>query len=308
VVCLLAGLVGIYAYAGLYGLNLVWRHGGAFWVNVAPDDHRLSASMRLALEQDPQSASAAGFDWRALMPGFEVAEMPVIAADRQVDRIQLARIDPTRFRFIVRTAPAGDVNLRQWMQLLHATLVINGPYYGQRGEPATPLIAEGVEQGPETYPAGHGGAFVVTDSEATMADLAHQDWQSLFLGAKDAIASHPLLVGEAAPSHPIAPSRWLANRSFIGEDREGRILLGTTKDAFFSLARLAAFLKAAPLDLKLAMNLDGGPVACQAIATAHFQRDECGSYELREEGGQLKLLTIPYGRPDLPVALAVIPR
>jgi Phosphodiester glycosidase len=122
--------------------------------------------------------------------------------------------------------------------------------------------------------------------------------------------SYPLLIGADGTSRAGADTGWLANRSFVGQDRAGRIVLGTTADAFFSLARLADFLRAAPLDLALALNLDGGPVACQGIAVAAYRRDFCGKWEFRLDGDQPMLLTGLFGtrRWALPVVLAVLPR
>jgi hypothetical protein len=62
--------------------------------------------------------------------------------------------------------------------------------------------------------------------------------------------------------------------------------------------------------LKLALNLDGGPIACQAIALADFRRDVCGRWEMASDDGKLKVLTPVFGhRPwGLPIVLAVLPR
>ena len=108
----LAGLViaGIYAYAGVYGLNATFRRGGSIWVSVKADDPRLSASMRLALGESVPTAEAGPFQWRRLDTGFKVAELPAVADGSEVDRILLARIDPARFRFEVRNAPSGNRN------------------------------------------------------------------------------------------------------------------------------------------------------------------------------------------------------
>ena len=130
-------------------------------------------------------------------------------------------------------------------------------------------------------------------------------------GTDHAMVSYPLLIGADGQSRSKGNPRWLANRSFIAEDDAGRIILGTTRDAFFSLDRLAAFLRAAPLGLKLALNLDGGPIACQAIAFKEFRRDVCGKWEMATEGNDLKLLTPLLGgkrRWALPIVLAVVPR
>jgi hypothetical protein len=54
----------------------------------------------------------------------------------------------------------------------------------------------------------------------------------------------------------------LANRNFLGRNAQDRIIVRTTEDAFFSLPRLADFLRRAPLGLTLALNLDGGRPLC----------------------------------------------
>jgi hypothetical protein len=96
----------------------------------------------------------------------------------------------------------------------------------------------------------------------------------------------------------------------VAQDADERIIVGTTKDAFFTLDRLAEFLRESPLNLKLALNLDGGPVACQGIALDGYRRDFCGEWELAVHDSQLKLLTPMFGqrRWGLPVVLAVLPK
>ena len=124
------------------------------------------------------------------------------------------------------------------------------------------------------------------------------------------MASYPLLIGADGRSRSHSDPRGLANRSFIAQDADGRIVIGTTKDAFFTLDRLADFLRASPLDLTLALNLDGGPLACQGINLPEYRRDFCGEWELAVHDGQLKLLTGLSGqrRWGLPVVLAVLPK
>jgi hypothetical protein len=43
----------VWAYAGLYGVNVVLRHGGTCWTSVRGDSSLLSPSMRLALASAP---------------------------------------------------------------------------------------------------------------------------------------------------------------------------------------------------------------------------------------------------------------
>jgi len=297
----------LYAQHGLYGFNVLLRRGGSFWVPVTADDPRLSDAMKLALSADPPVPTAGPFAWKEAGPGFEVAELPVMANGAEVDRILLSRIDPARYRFVVRNAPAGSTGLQDWMSKLGAAVVINGSYFGKRGTPDTPFLSDGRLLGPIEYKATH-GAFAASDTATAIHDLKAENWTAAFAGAHDALVSYPLLLAADGTTRPEAGSRWLANRSFVGQDRAGRIVLGTTTDAFFPLDRLAKFLRTGPLDLTMALNLDGGPVACQGVAVGSYRRDFCGKWELEDNDGKLSLLTWNWGSWSLPVVLAAIPK
>jgi hypothetical protein len=302
-------LASLYAVAGTYGFNVFFRRGVWLGVNVTPDDARLSAPMRLALRDPAGAVSAGPLAWRAIAPGFDVAELAALADGTEVDRILLARIDPAHFRFAVRSAPAGNRDLDAWMHELGAALVINGSYFSRDGTPDTPVVSAGVPLGPRHYIANH-GAFVASARAVGVRDFASLDWHLALRGADDAMVSYPLLLARDGSSRVKADARWLANRSFVAEDHDGRIILGTTVEAFFSLERLARFLHDAPLDLAVALNLDGGPIACQGIALNGFRRSQCGRWELSARDGKLDLLTPMFGtvRWRLPIVLAVLPK
>jgi hypothetical protein len=300
-------IAAVFIHSGWYGLNF-FKRGAWVWIATAPTDTRLSEPIRLALQNEPPIATPGTLAWEKRADGFETAELPALVKGKEVDRILLARLDPEKYRFQVHNRPAGDRRLGDWMQLLHATLVVNGSYFGRRGMPATPLVSRGFASGPHEYRATH-GAFVVSDDMAGLRDLGHESWKDLFKTARYGLVSYPLLVGPGRHGVKSSP-HWLANRTFIGQDSEGFIILGTTKEAFFSLERLALFLKEAPLDLVLALNLDGGPVACQGIALERFKRDFCGQWEVNDDGGKLRVLRPLIGgrRVGLPIVLAALPR
>ena len=90
----------------------------------------------------------------------------------------------------------------------------------------------------------------------------------------------------------------------------GRVIIGTTKAAYFSLDRFAEFLADAKLGLTRALNLDGGPPACQAVAIGTFRRSVCSNSETSSDAGQLRVLGQLFGqRPwGLPIVLAVFPK
>jgi hypothetical protein len=143
-------LAGVVAYSGTRGLNVVLRRDLLIWGAAKSDDKRFSPSMRLALQPRPPEARAGPFSWHKLNAGFEVAEMPVLSAGAEADRILLARVDPAHYRFQVWNRASGDRDSLDWMKELGAVLVINGSYFTRYGTPATPLLSARVLSGPGT--------------------------------------------------------------------------------------------------------------------------------------------------------------
>jgi hypothetical protein len=304
----LAGFV--YSRFGLYGLSAFFLRGGSTWTTVSADSPLLPNSMRMALTDPVPEVQPGAIAWREISDGFETAELPVFASGDEVDQILLARVDPKRFRFEVRSAPAGTTQIGDWMAETGAAMVINGSYYARDGRPDTPVLSDGIRLGPPHYRARH-GAFVASDAFTGIRDLAVQDVATAFAGVHDALVSYPLLIAPDRSNRVTTDQKWLANRSFVAQDTDGRIVLGTTKGAFFTLTRLAAFLREAPLGLTIALNLDGGPVACQAIALGGFSRQFCGRWEYTVNHGEGHLLTWRWGRFGrwaLPLTLVVVQR
>src|SRR5262249_56749475 len=92
-------LAGVYAFAGAYGLNVVFRRGIWFGVTVAADDARLSPSMRLAL-RDPSGPVAAGPPaWRGIAPGLQGARLPGIPRHQEGAPIPPSRLRPAPVPF-----------------------------------------------------------------------------------------------------------------------------------------------------------------------------------------------------------------
>ena len=292
---------------GAYGVNVIARRGGSYWQPMGANDPRLSPAMRLALNHPPQVVGYGPLVWREIERGYEVAELPVLADGREVDRVLLNRIDPRYFRFTTRNAPGGDYNLAGWEQALPASvLIVNGSYFDLKGRPDRPFLSDGSALGPARYDA-RGGAFVATAGAASVVDLSGRRWPDALKGARNAMVSYPMLVGADGRSHVASHSRWLANRTFVGEDAGGRIIVGTTREAFFSLDEFATFLVHSPLKLRLALNLDGGPVACQSVRLRGFTRTFYARWEAQVSGDTVRLLSWPKASATwaMPVVLTV---
>ena len=80
--------------------------------------------------------------WKEPLPGFWVAGLDVRFQGEIVDRIQLLRIDPARYRFDVHWDPSRRT-VEEWRQALGAIAVINGSYFEDGDRPVTPTASEG---------------------------------------------------------------------------------------------------------------------------------------------------------------------
>jgi hypothetical protein len=262
------------------------------------------AWMRLALDPNSPPPQTAGFTWTTRADGLETAELAISADGHWVDRVALVRIDPGRYRFTVEWDGARPRTIDEWQSTLGAAVVMNGSYFSPDRSPQTPLRSHGRSFGPAEYQSQH-AAFAGGD----IIDLRGRALPDAIAGFSDAMVSYPTLLDREGHVR-VAESDWLASRSFVALDGAGRVLFGTTKTGYFSLQRLGEWLKHAPLDVRVALNLDGGPIASQAVAAPGYSRVVVGSAEINHGADVLRAFW-QARRTDhwkLPIVVAAIPK
>jgi hypothetical protein len=222
-------VVGLAAWSNLDGLAV--RFGGTFGIPVSKHTFWLPAAVRLGLSDPVPEATAGPLVWAKAQDGFDIALLDVIADGAVIDGIALARIDPSQHRFSVLDEPSGRKHLEDWMRDTGAELIVNASYYDRAGKPATPVVDQGVVSGPPVYESQH-GAFVVKALRGDIRDLRIDRWPVLFDHAEAGLVSYPLLLGPDGTKRTM-PSQWLANRSFVGVDNQGRVIIGTSQSVFF---------------------------------------------------------------------------
>jgi hypothetical protein len=304
---LVALVTAIFAYSEYVGAPAVIYRGGLFYFSMRPDAPWLSRSIRLALEDQVPEAQPGELTWRQLAPGIETGDLPVLVGHEEIDRLYFTRIDPSLYKFELRVNPRNGLD--DWMRELQPVALINGSYYSAEYGPATPVIIDGTASGPTDYQATH-GAFISTQESASLIDLSNTDWHSIGSDAETMFVSYPTLLDESG-SNRASPSRWLASRSFIAQDAEGFIILGSAPEGFFSLYRLGEFLKRVPINWRYVLNLDGGPVACHGVSVAGVSRRIYGHVELQSDGVNAPLRVLPTSRTIhavMPIVIAVFPR
>lgn len=258
--------------------------------------------------------------WQEPLPGFSTTSLDVIFRGQLVDRIQLVRVDPERYVIEVH----NDPNLRtieRWRSSLDALAVVNGSYYKSEpyGEPMTPTQSRGKRLDRAAgYRSTHGALFaepadaskphakVVGFPSAVSADDRIREEKH-----GTAVFSYPLLLDERGRNHAVDSLQKRATRTFVAEDRRGRILFGNTQGGFFSLRRLGDFLRSVrDLDLRTALNMDGGPPACMAVRAGTFEYVSYGQWESGpSEGREVFAWTDRNtGKWKIPIVISVRPR
>lgn len=305
-VLLLAVVLG--AYFAYVGAPPVIYRDGLVYLTMRQDAPWLPRAVRIALNDPNPTAEAGELTWRRLAPGFEIGSMPVLHNGVEVDHLYLTRIDPRLYRFELRIDADNDLNA--WMRDVHPAAVINASYYNAAMGAATPVRIDGAFAGPSEYDSQH-GAFISSDALTQIVDLANGgDWRAAMADAQTAMVSYPMLLTPEGENR--APeSRWLASRSFVAQDADGLIILGSAPEGYFSLHRLGEFLRTAPLNLRYVLNLDGGPVACHGVAQGDTIRRIYGHVELQSDGPNQPLRVLPASRDIhalMPIVLIALPR
>lgn len=226
--------------------------------------------------------------WVQRAPGFESSETDLRVGEQVVDHLVLVRIDPARYQFAVNWDPTGMRTAEDWQAETQSAVVVNGSYFGQDFTPLTPLRIQGKNAGPTSYDSSH-GALVINGSAVDIIDLNGRDVHNTIATWPDAMVSYPLLIDPQGKNRATENKHWLAARNFVAIDQAGRVVLGTTETGFFTIYRLGEFLRQAPLDLRVALNLDGGPLVGQVVQVADFSRRFHGKAEISNGNDFLRL-------------------
>lgn len=195
--------------------------------------------------------------WQIGQPGIEVRSLNV-AVGTNVERVTVARLDPTAVVFRVLYAPGAPATVSVWAQQTGAALVVNGGYFTPE-QIVTGLTISNHQRFGTPY-GDFAGMFAVTDAGAVsvrwLRTWPYDSSESL----REAIQCFPVLAkpgGEMGFPADADDGR-TARRTVIAQDNSGRILLLIAPRGFFSLHALATWLVASDLDVDIALNLDGG--------------------------------------------------
>ena len=243
--------------------------------------------LRVATQDFVPAPTVSDLHWHERAAGLETAEFTCKVDGETVDRMMLVRLDPRYYQFSVHWDPTGSRTAEAWRRELGAAVVVSGSYFDRDFAPLTPLRTSGRPAGPTSYDSSH-GAFVVDGHNVKILDLRDRDVFKVIGQFPEAMVSYPLLIDPNGENRAVETKTWLASRNFVAIDRKGYVVLGATETGFFTLHRLGEFLQKGPLELRLALNLDGGPLVSQIVRAGEFTRRFHGKAEISKSSDVLR--------------------
>ena len=249
---------------------------------------------------------AGGPRWRTLRPG---AEFTTFRGDRWCKRgpadVAALRLDPARVRLRVRhytLMPAGrPLNIVEWIEGTRSLAVFNaGQFYEDLsymgllvcdGRIVSGVLHPGFKAALVAAPDSGGPSARVLDLTEVRLDPAHPGWREV---------AQSFMLFDRTGAVRIRRSDRVANRTVVGEDHHGRIVVITSEGAY-TLSDFATMLQSLPLDLSHAMCMDGGYEAELCVSADKFRYASFGRWERDGDASDSPGATTP-----LPAVVTVI--
>jgi hypothetical protein len=255
-----------------------------------------------------------GCGWRHVSDGLDFSRIGIYSHDTLVDVVAAVRIDPVfnKIRVFNGYDPKGSLvgTIEQWQRATGALVMINGgmysaqPYYS----PVAQVICDGIIKGPAKNSKVQGMLVAEpTEKGLPLADMFDFKYDSLSKASSysQGIQHWPILLDRNG-SIRVAQTDWQANRTVVGKDTDGKILLLTTEGGFFTLYNFGRFLKDyLPLKVHTAMNMDGGYEADMVVESPKLQYLTYGEFETYGAGQDA---TVFNARIKIPEVIGVFPR
>lgn len=171
------------------------------------------------------------------------------------DIITIVRLDPKHIHLSVNYHPDQPLTMNSWLKQTGAQVLINGGYFDKNYRSSGLLISDGEAYG--TSYQGFGGMLAVDASgRISLRSLDAQPYDSSEQ-LQQATQSSPLLMLNGQRTQFTANSV-SDRRSVVATDKHGNLLFIVSPNRAFTLDEFADLLISSDLELKTALNLDGG--------------------------------------------------
>jgi hypothetical protein len=193
------------------------------------------------------------------------------------------RLDPARVRLRVRhysiLPESRPPNIVEWQRKTQALAVFNAGQYYEDFSYMGLLVCDGRVISRALHRGYQAALVAAPDSGAPAArvlDLAREPLDPDHPGWSEVAQSFMLF--DRTGAIRVRKSDHIANRTVVAEDRRGRLLVITSEGAY-TLSDFAELLKSAPLEISLAMCMDGGYEAELLVRSESFRYASFGRWE-----------------------------
>ena len=258
------------------------------------------SALALSLVRD-----AGGPRWRMLREGMEFATLRGDPYCRQgSSEIAVLRLDPEIVRLRVhhytRAADGAPLSIVEWQRHTGALAVFNaGQYYPDLSYMGL-LVCDGVRVSRKLHPDFKAALVASPPSgqpAARVLDLEREPLDPRAPGWREVAQSFMLF--DHGGRLRIRKSDLVANRTVVGQDAKGRILV-ITSEGGYTLWDFARLLREAPLELSHAMSMDGGYEAELCVSVPPFHYASFGQWK-----GSGDVSDAPGARVPLPAVITV---
>ena len=214
--------------------------------------------------------------WRALRPGLEFAMMTGDPfCQRGSSEIAMLRIDPARARIRVHhfsLAPEHrPLDAVEWRRSTGADAVFNAGQFLPDWTYMGVLVCDGEVVSRRVHPTFKAALVAGSldgGSEARVLDLERESinpdkprWREM---------AQSFMLFDRSGRIRVRNSDRIANRTAVGEDKNGRLVVIVTEGAY-TLDGLARLIQKSPLEIALAISMDGGSESQLCVDAGGFR-------------------------------------
>ncbi len=210
----------------------------------------------------PFQSNAALNTWYTVSPGITMRYEHWTSPGNNDDTVTIIRMNPKDIHLSVDYRPNQPLGIRDWMQQVHAKVLINGGYFDQNNNAEALVVSNGQVTG-STY-EGFGGMLSVNNHGTIQLQSLHEQPYSTAEQLQQATQSSPMLMmsGKRTQFSANAASE---RRTIVAIDKQGNLLFIVSPNNAFSLDEIADLLVSSDLSIETALNLDGGASTGLAI-------------------------------------------
>jgi uncharacterized protein YigE (DUF2233 family) len=261
------------------------------------------------LENAKLSPSHSPPQWMVLGDGILFS---MISANRYCRKgepdVAVIRIEPAAVKVQARHFRAHGaeepMTAVQWQRMTGSMVIFNGSQYYPDLIPMGWFIQDGKNFGTSAIKGWKGLLAAHPTQEGlppvTVIDMDEHPYSLESLPYTVAVQS--LMLFDAQGNLRTRKSDWVANRTVVAEDRQGRILVICTEGGY-TLWEMAMLLQEGTLDIHRAMVMDGGYETQMAVRAESFSYSLRGQWSMGDAGDW----SIPVIHRSLPAVISVDP-